>query len=53
MGHLSENNITYVQHFLQAWKFIFKLCLIIGKLVIHSILPNTFIDTGVKKVIED
>jgi len=36
MKHLKENNVTYFQHLLFAWK-------IAGALFIHGLLPNVLV----------
>lgn len=36
MKHLQENNVTYFQHLLFAWK-------IAGALFIHGLIPNVLV----------
>jgi hypothetical protein len=51
MGHLKEIKMSWIQHFIGAWKYIFKLIVIIFKLVVHSFFPNIWVETGVKEII--
>jgi len=46
MNHLEESQLTYWQHFRLAWYYIYKVTKVLVKLVIHSVLPFLFTDTG-------
>jgi len=50
MKHLEENRMGYFTHLWGAWKMIGRMLVVLFKMIIHSILPSIFEDTGWKRL---
>jgi len=50
MKHLEENRMGYFTHLWGAWKMIGRMLIVLFKMIVHSIVPFLFEDTGWKRL---
>ena len=48
--HLEETKMGYFKHLWTAWKMIGRMLIVLFKMIIHSIIPSIFEDTGWKRL---
>ena len=50
MKHLKEEGFSYFGHMFYAWSLAYACLKVFVKLMIHSIFPFLFVDTGWKRL---